>query len=744
VAGHWSDDACGQQRGGAPIVHWTGQKLVAEIVGERIAGDPSFNWVRWVREAHIPVPLEKGISVGCGTGPLERHLIDGGICLEVVGVDVAPGAVEIARREAAGRPLSYFVVDLETEPLPGGPYDVVFFNSVLHHVNRLDFCIDQAYSSLAEGGLLVACEFVGPSRFQWLPEQLRLASDMYGFLPPAYRLNHQVPGTVGALRRADICEMIEGDPSEAVRSSEMMAVLTRYFERLDAREMGGTLLNPLLGGIAGNFDDSSELDSSFIRLAALLEEALIENGELGSDFVVEVFRKRLRPGGGASAREADRQRSAKVEQQENEIVRARGELERLGRLESDARTRTGKLASRAVALGAGIEAQRLANARLKTGLFFKAAHSVSVLLGPGQAPRAVEDTLEARAPQGPACPIAVSGSLPAPVSAVFPRSALAAAVESVAADPGSCNRTLWLEWLGRATGQEVGRTLMLGLEASHAELACEAGVCSAADVARLRVPGQETGPGLAWSVLDPPPPRTAYELVIWDGSMSEVAAMVAPEGGLAVIVPESSVPDGEPGLGRRISECLPRDWPLRHPEGRAGASAGPGAPDLPDEPPPGFRLQAEAAFPIWPGGETQGPLPPDVNEGMARAVASLALYVECCLALRGLLSPRLRVRLYRRVPGTARPVPPAGRATPVDIVAMQELELGRLGRLIERQRLGLAALEDARAAAGANLDSARRTLAYLEEEHALLSAPALIRQARWLAHRLRRGGGSER
>jgi hypothetical protein len=80
----------------------------------------------------------------------------------------------------------------------------------------------------------------------------------------------------------------------------------------------------------------------------------------------------------------------------------------------------------------------------------------------------------------------------------------------------------------------------------------------------------------------------------------------------------------------------------------------------------------------------------------------------------------------------------------VDIVAMQELELGRLRRLIERQRPGLAALEDARAAAGANLDSARRTLAYLEEEHALLSAPALIRQARWLAHRLRRGGGSER
>jgi SAM-dependent methyltransferase len=695
------------------------------------------------------VPLGRGISVGCGTGALERNLVDGGVCLEVVGVDVAPAAVQVAAREAGGRPLSYVVLDIETEPLPPGPYDIAFFNSVLHHVNRLDFCIQQVHSSLEEGALLVLCEFVGPSRFQWLPEQLRLAADMYGFLPPAYRLNYQMPGTVGALRRANVCEMIEGDPSEAVRSSEMMEVVSRYFERLDGKEMGGTLLNPLLGGIAANFDDNRELDSSFIRLAALLEDALVEYGELDSDFVVEVFRKRPVPLDGAPERETDRDRSATIERQEKEIDRALGEIRRLASLAADAEALSGTLAYQTAAVAADIAARQQANAQLKSGLFFDTARSARRLRRSKRAPGPQRDPAGATVPERPVLPVAEAGGLPARVPATFPKSALAAAAESFAADARSCNRSLWLDWLARVMGQKVHSALLLGLEASHAELARGAGVCTVADVAELRIRDHAPGLGLGWSVLDSPEPGSSYELVIWapaasagepQESMREVAAMVAPEGGLAVIGLDPSV--GEPGLSRSIEECLPRDWSPGREEPRGGAPVPPGIGILPDEVPAGFRILAEAAFPLWHGSTAQWSLPPDARDGMAPAVASLALYVECCLARRGLLGPCLRVRLYRRAPQALRSGPPAARAVPVDIVTMQELEVERLQRLIEQNRLGLAASEDTLAASRANLDSASRTLAYLEEEHALLSAPGTLRYARWLVYRLRRGGVS--
>jgi len=58
------------------------------------------------------------------------------------------------------------------------------------------------------------------------------------------------------------------------------------------RDFGGTLLNPMLEGIVGNFRRDSEEDTALLRLLISIEEILLEQGMLPSDFTVLVAHPR--------------------------------------------------------------------------------------------------------------------------------------------------------------------------------------------------------------------------------------------------------------------------------------------------------------------------------------------------------------------------------------------------------------------------------------------------------------------
>lgn len=83
----------------------------------------------------------------------------------------------------------------------------------------------------------------------------------------------------------------EVDPSEAIRSNEIPEVLNRYLPIMRRFDYGGTILHLLLEHIVGNFSVKSEKDLAILRLLALLEEILIENHILHSDFTVLVAQK---------------------------------------------------------------------------------------------------------------------------------------------------------------------------------------------------------------------------------------------------------------------------------------------------------------------------------------------------------------------------------------------------------------------------------------------------------------------
>lgn len=63
---------------------------------------------------------------------------------------------------------------------------------------------------------------------------------------------------------------------------------------IEVRSCGGTILHPLLHGIAHNFFDDDSRARRFLEVLIAAEDALLASGDLQSDYVVAVFAKRVR------------------------------------------------------------------------------------------------------------------------------------------------------------------------------------------------------------------------------------------------------------------------------------------------------------------------------------------------------------------------------------------------------------------------------------------------------------------
>ncbi|HPA51408.1 MAG TPA: methyltransferase domain-containing protein [Thermoanaerobaculia bacterium] len=321
---HWDELARAGEAGAGR--QWTELAQVQEVINERISGEAHVNPYLHFMRRHLAgrLPVARALTIGCGTGELERGLFRHGFAIEHDGFDIAPEAVRgaIAAAKAEGcRGIRYSVADANALLLEPDSYDVVFGVHSIHHVERLENAFEQIALALKPDGLLFLNEFVGPSRFQWSRRQLEVIDGVLRLLPERF-LRSRVRGTIKKRApRPSVRRMLATDPSEAVRSDEILALVDGWFDVVEVRPYGGTVLHPLLDEIAGNFARSEDGGSEILAAICRLEWALIQAGDLTSDFAVVVARKRggvqagARPGGrtqAASPRLPDRYEVAEM------------------------------------------------------------------------------------------------------------------------------------------------------------------------------------------------------------------------------------------------------------------------------------------------------------------------------------------------------------------------------------------------------------------------------------------------
>lgn len=298
VAQFWAERA--RERGDklAPPGLWSSHPVVRAAINRRIGGHEDREWLASLRDYLPPGPVESALSLGCGGGQVEREAVALGLCQRIEAVDISPGAVELARElahKAGMTQISYRVADLNHLTLPPASYDLVIAKQCLHHVHRLEHLLDQVRIALIPGGWFLVNEYVGPSRFQWTDVQLAIANRLLQLLPPRLRWLPQAGRTRDRVERPAPEEVIAVDPSEAVRSSDILPLLEERFAVEVRRDFGGTLLNPLLEGIIVNFDPEREEDNALLRALVTIEEILIEQGVLSSDFTALVARAHRGP-----------------------------------------------------------------------------------------------------------------------------------------------------------------------------------------------------------------------------------------------------------------------------------------------------------------------------------------------------------------------------------------------------------------------------------------------------------------
>lgn len=276
--------------------YWLAIPEVSERYHRLATGGKAANWVRFCLDEYLStaLPVERMLSIGCGDGNLELQLAGYNAFQKFDAFDIAEGAISVARSRAKAASVTnvnFEVRDVNQLILPGNHYDAAWFNMSLHHIEALEHSCSQVSQALKPGGFLFVNEYIGPSRFDFTARQKRVLALVNELIPAKYlRLPPPAVGIRSDAPIPDPAEVSRIDPSEAVRSAEIMEVISRYFDIQTYHPICGTILQFLLGTIAWNFRTEDPDSIKVLKMLFAIEDTLVEVGDLQSDFALIVAR----------------------------------------------------------------------------------------------------------------------------------------------------------------------------------------------------------------------------------------------------------------------------------------------------------------------------------------------------------------------------------------------------------------------------------------------------------------------
>ncbi len=221
-----------------------------------------------------------GLIIGCNYGETSPAVAMAKTMpfSKLIVVDIANGLLKRQEKITNGMGLNHIIeyrcMDLNTESLKGQDrYDFIYSLGTIHHLKNLERLFSEINDVLLEDGIFYMREYIGPSYIQYTDTQVEIVNRILAGLP-----DHLKRDRFGNIKntawRPSIEEVKAGDPSEAVRSQDIMGVVREHLELLTCDMTGGTILAPLLHGIAGNFE-RGEAEQAILKGLILLERLLI-------------------------------------------------------------------------------------------------------------------------------------------------------------------------------------------------------------------------------------------------------------------------------------------------------------------------------------------------------------------------------------------------------------------------------------------------------------------------------------
>jgi ubiquinone/menaquinone biosynthesis C-methylase UbiE len=327
--------------------------LVTNEVGS-LPGDDWLE--RWFRDKYFQAhfPVDSCLSLCCGHGERDRRLNDLKIFKKCYGIDVSKAAIENAKKQACAegiKNIEYETADLNSCSLGNNLYDLIYIAGGAHHISNLENLFSEAYKSLKKGGILFCDEYIGPnysnlssrhleiinSIIHMIPERLKIYRES-NFIPTSYKYKRfklflflirnfskldfssvLERNNIGSnffykniarlnkilLRTTTNKNFIFGkvfdispenikkvDPSEGVRSSEIISVMKNYFKNVEVHPYnGGIMAYALDRNFFVNFDANNAEDSKLLGLIIAIEKYFTDTGEVPVIHAAIVARK---------------------------------------------------------------------------------------------------------------------------------------------------------------------------------------------------------------------------------------------------------------------------------------------------------------------------------------------------------------------------------------------------------------------------------------------------------------------
>jgi hypothetical protein len=174
--------------------------------------------------------------------------------------------------------MRYHNVNALTADLSGG-YDLVYWNSALHHMFDTATAVHWSHARLRPGGIFASDEYVGANRFQHSAAVLEWSNRLLALLPD--RLLRPASPDEPPPRRPIGCpdprEVAQEDPSEAVDSANILPSIRLVFPGAEIIPTGGSLYFVALNNAFQNFE--SEDDLRLLQALLLVDEAVGHLGE---------------------------------------------------------------------------------------------------------------------------------------------------------------------------------------------------------------------------------------------------------------------------------------------------------------------------------------------------------------------------------------------------------------------------------------------------------------------------------
>src|SRR5687767_12651143 len=162
--------------------------IIREYIATTLSGTEHGIWpLDWLQNQLPDRRFRRALSIGCGSGALERDLIRRNLVQRVDAFDGSTNSLRLARNEARNLGMTsrigYYAADFNEPALPKRTYDLVLIHQALHHVAKLEKLYRAIMRALTPDGVLYLDEYIGPSRTDWKDELLAPHRRVYDALP---------------------------------------------------------------------------------------------------------------------------------------------------------------------------------------------------------------------------------------------------------------------------------------------------------------------------------------------------------------------------------------------------------------------------------------------------------------------------------------------------------------------------------------------------------------------------------